>query len=103
MCLVPEVKILAKFKVPAFEKYKGVSCPMAHVRSYCRKMAAYSDDEKLLMYFFQDSLSGASLGWYMQLERTHVRTRRELVEAFLRLYQYNTYMVLNRTQLQNLT
>lgn len=26
--------------------------------SYCRKIAAYYDDEKLLMHFFQDSLMG---------------------------------------------
>lgn len=72
MCLVPRVKIPAKFKVPVFEKYRGDSFPLTHVRFYCRKMAAYFDDEKLLMHFFQDSLSGASLEWYMQLERTQV-------------------------------
>lgn len=72
MCLVPEVKIPAKFKVSIFEKYKRDSCPLTHVRSYCRKMAAYSDDEKSLMHYFQDNLSMASLEWYMQLERIHV-------------------------------
>lgn len=65
-------------------------------------MAAYSDDEKILMHFFQDSLSGASLEWYMQLERMHTRTWRELVEAFLKHYQYNSDMAPNRTQLQSL-
>ncbi|XP_050878416.1 uncharacterized protein LOC127082215 [Lathyrus oleraceus] len=74
MCLVPGVQIPAKFKVPSFEKYKGVSCPRTHVRAYCRKMAAYSSDEKLLMHFFQDNLSRASLEWYMQLESTTIRT-----------------------------
>lgn len=74
MCLVPGVKIPTKFKVPVFEKYKGDNCLITHVRSYYRKMAAYFVDEKLLMHFFQDSLSGASLEWYMQLEHTHVRT-----------------------------
>lgn len=103
MCLVPMIKILAKFKVPAFEKYQGNTCPKTHVRSYCRKMAAYSGDEKLLIHFFQDSLSGASLEWYMQLERSHVRSWRELTEAFLKHYQYNTDMSPNRMQLQSLT
>ncbi|XP_050915688.1 uncharacterized protein LOC127130766 [Lathyrus oleraceus] len=68
MCLVPRVKIPAKFKVPDFEKYKGISFPKTHVRAYYRKMAAYSGDERLLMHFFQDSLRGASLEWYMQLQ-----------------------------------
>ncbi|XP_050919408.1 uncharacterized protein LOC127136941 [Lathyrus oleraceus] len=103
MRLVPGIKIPTKFKVPAFEKYQGNTCPKTHVRSYCRKMAAYSGDEKLLIHFFQDSLSGASLEWYMQLERSHVRSWRELAEAFLKHYQYNTDMAPNRTQLQSLT
>ncbi|XP_050920371.1 uncharacterized protein LOC127138007 [Lathyrus oleraceus] len=103
MCLVPDVQIPAKFKVPTFEKYQGVTCPRTHIRAYCRKMAAYSRDEKLLMHFFQDSLSGASLEWYIQLESTTIRTWKDLAEAFLKHYQYNTDMAPNRTQLQSLT
>lgn len=60
MCLVPRVKILAKFKVPTFEEYQGTTCPKTHIRSYCRKMPTYSGDEKLLIHFFKDSLRGAS-------------------------------------------
>ena len=41
MCLVPDVVIPPKFKVPDFEKYKGVSFPDTHLRMYCRKMAAH--------------------------------------------------------------
>ncbi|XP_050877577.1 uncharacterized protein LOC127081357 [Lathyrus oleraceus] len=96
------VKIPPKFKVSSFEKYQGVTCPKIHIRAFCRKMIAHSDDEKLLMHFFQDSLSGTSLEWYMQLERTHIRTWRELAEAFLKHYQYNLDMAPNRTQLQSL-
>ncbi|XP_050891993.1 uncharacterized protein LOC127097532 [Lathyrus oleraceus] len=103
MCLVLGVKIPYKFKVHTFEMYKGDTCPRTHIRSYYRKMEAYLDDENLLMHFFQDRLSGASLEWYMQLERTHVRSWREKVEAFLKHYQYNTDMVPNMTQLQSLT
>ncbi|XP_050890704.1 uncharacterized protein LOC127096137 [Lathyrus oleraceus] len=103
MCLVPDVKIPPKFKVPSFKKYQGVTCPKTHIRAFCRKMAAHSNDEKLLMHFFQDILSGASLEWYMQLERTHIRTWRELAEAFLKHYQYNSNMAPNRTQLQSLS
>lgn len=45
MCLVPSVVIPAKFKVPNFEKYKGASDPRTHVRAYCQKMTAYSNDD----------------------------------------------------------
>ncbi|XP_050915298.1 uncharacterized protein LOC127130309 [Lathyrus oleraceus] len=103
MCLVPDVKIPPKFKVPSFEKYQGVTCLKTHIRAFCRKMAAHSNDEKFLMHFFQDNLSGTSLEWYMQLERTHIRTWRELAEAFLKHYQYNSDMAPNQTQLQSLS
>src|SRR4051812_42271564 len=103
LCLVPDIKIPAKFKVPSFEKYKGITCPMSHIKAFCNKMAPYAENDKLLMHFFQDSLSGASLEWYTRLERTHVRTWDELAEAFLKHYKYNSDMAPTRLQLQSLT
>jgi len=53
LCLVADVVIPPKFKVPDFDKYKGTTCPKNHLKMYCRKMGAYAKDEKLLMHFFQ--------------------------------------------------
>ncbi|XP_058729317.1 uncharacterized protein LOC131601500 isoform X2 [Vicia villosa] len=100
--LVPGVRVPPKFKVPIFDKYNGATCPMTHVKAYYRKMSVYSEDEGFLMHFFQDSLAGASLEWYVQLERTHIHSWRDLVEAFIKHYQYNVDMAPNRTQLQSL-
>ena len=52
LCLVPDVVIPPKFKVPDFNKYKGTTSPKNHMKMYCRKMGAYTKDEKLLMHFF---------------------------------------------------
>ena len=52
LCLVPDMVIPPKFKVPNFDKYKGTTCPKSHLKMYSRKMGAYSEDEKLLMHFF---------------------------------------------------
>jgi len=38
LCLVPDVVIPPKFKVPDFDKYKGTTCPKSHLKIYCRKM-----------------------------------------------------------------
>src|SRR3954464_1036769 len=103
LCLVPRIVIPPKFKVPDFDKYKGVTCPETHIRSYCRKMAAHAENEPLLMHFFQDSLTGAPLEWYMKLERSNVSTWGELVDAFLKQYHYNTAMAPSRAQLQNMS
>jgi hypothetical protein len=66
-------------------------------------MAAHISNDQLLIHYFQDSLSGASLEWYMQLERGQVQSWRDLAEAFLRHYQYNTDLAPNRAQLQDMT
>ena len=62
LCLVPDVVIPPKFKVPNFDKYKGTTCPNNHLKMYCRKLGAYVKDEKLLMHFFQESLARAAVG-----------------------------------------
>lgn len=54
----PNVVLPTKFKVPEFEKYDGSSCPKSHIIMYCRKMAVYVHDDKLLIHSFQDSLTG---------------------------------------------
>lgn len=101
--LVPGVRVPPKFKVPVFDKYTGTTCPKTHVRAYYRKSYACSEDERLLMHFFQDSLARASLEWYMHLERTIIRNWRDLVEEFVKHYQNNIDMEPNRTRLQSLT
>lgn len=68
-----------------------------------RKMASYATNEKLIMHYFQDSLSGASFDQFMQLERTHVKTWKDLDNTFLKLYNYNLDMAPNCMQPQNLS
>jgi len=102
-CLVPDVVIPLKFKVPDFEKYRGASCPKNHLTMYCRKMAAHAGDEKLLIHFFQDSLADTALSWYIHLEPTRIRSWNDLVDAFLKQYKYNVDMAPDRLQLQNMS
>ena len=59
ICLVPNVKVSVKFKVPEFEKYKGNSCPRDHLVMNIKRMSTHSDDQHLLIHFFQDSLIGS--------------------------------------------
>lgn len=68
MRLVSNLLISAKFKTLDFEKYKGKTCPKKHLVMYFWKLAAHTKNDKLLIHYFQDSLSGASLMWYMSLE-----------------------------------
>ena len=68
LCLVPDVVIPPMFMVPDFNKYKGTTCPKNHLKMYCRKMGAYTKDKKLLIHFFQESLTRAAVTRYTNLE-----------------------------------
>lgn len=100
MCLVPELVLPSKFKTPDFEKYKGHTCPKSHLMMYFRKMSAYARSDKLLIHCFQDSLSGASLKWYMSLDKAHIQSWVDLADAFMKQYKYNLDMAPDRRQLQ---
>ena len=100
---MPDVVIPPKFKVSEFEKYKGATCPKGHLTMYCRKMVEHSNDEKSLIHFFQESLTGNALNWYMHLELACIRSWKDLVDAFLKQYKYNMDMAPNKMQLQNMT
>jgi hypothetical protein len=39
----------------------------------CNKIVEVMDDEKLSINFFQESLSGVVLSWYIQLDNNKVR------------------------------
>ncbi|KAI5441646.1 hypothetical protein KIW84_010921 [Lathyrus oleraceus] len=100
LCLVPGVKIPVKFKVPDFEKYKGNTCPLIHLVMYARKMSTQTDNDQLLIHYFQDSLSGAALRWYMSLDSANIRSFNDLGEAFVNQYKYNVDMAPDRDQLR---
>ncbi|XP_052724622.1 uncharacterized protein LOC108324671 [Vigna angularis] len=102
LCLVPDVVIPPKFRLPEFEKYRGNTCPRGHISMYSRKMVAYALDEKLLIHFFQESLTDEALTWYMRLDTTHIYSWKHLVETFLRQYGYDKDLTPDRAQLQNM-
>ncbi|XP_017973155.1 PREDICTED: uncharacterized protein LOC108661380 [Theobroma cacao] len=100
--LVPDVVIPQKFKVLDFEKYDGTKCPVTHITMYCRRMAAYAHDDKLLIHCFQDSLTSATAKWYIQLDRNRIHTWKDLARAFVAQYKHITDMAPNRLSLQNM-
>ncbi|RDY06261.1 hypothetical protein CR513_09786, partial [Mucuna pruriens] len=103
LCLMSDVALSIDFNTSKFEKYKVSSFPRVHLAMYYRKMAAYIHQDKILVHCFQDSLTGATLNWYVNLEKGQVRTWRDLAEAFVCQYKYNENMALDRSRLQNLS
>ena len=91
-----------KFKTPMFDKYDGTKCPTAHLTMYYKKISAHTDNDKLLIYYFQDSLTRIASQWYLKLDRTHIRSWKDLARAFLTQYKYATDFTLDRLSLQTM-
>jgi len=100
MCLVPNMIIPKKFRVPKFIKYIGTQCLVTHLKAYCNKIVEEVFDKKLLIHFFQDSSSDAALTWYMWLDNTKVKKWKDLVDAFIRQYKFNIDVGPDRWNLQ---
>jgi hypothetical protein len=60
-------------RVLEFVKHTGMECPNTQLMSYCNKIAEVMHNEKLLVYFFQDSLISSMLNWYMTLDNTRIK------------------------------
>ena len=102
LCLVSDLVIPPKFKAPEFEKYNGTSCPKSHLIMYCRKMAAYAQDDKLLIHIFQESLTGSAIKWYNSLDGTRITTWNDLAREFMAQYRHVTDMAPDRLSLQSM-
>lgn len=46
---------------------------MAHLRLYGVAMTQYSEDEKVLVQIFPNSLIGSALTWYTQLDLSKIK------------------------------
>ena len=102
LSLVLGLVIPPKFKTLNFLKYNGDSCPSTHITMYYRKMARYTNNKKLLIHCFQDSLLGPAACWYVRLTRLDVKTWKDLVDAFLAQYKHIMDMASDRVFLQNM-
>ena len=97
VCLVPNIIVPKNFRIPKFIKYTGLEFPNTHLRSYWNKMAEVIYDDRMLIYFFQESLTGFALSWYMRLDNIKIKTWKNLVDAFLKQYKFNLEIAPNRT------
>ena len=85
-----------------FFKYTGMECPNTHLRSYCNKMAEVIHDDKMLIYFFQDNLTGSALRWYMRLDNIRIKKWADLADALLKQYKFNLEFAPDRTSLMTI-
>ena len=78
------MKVPDSYKEPEFaRKYDGTGCPKTHLKYYLNKMARYSDNTRLLINNFQDSLADSALTWFIKLDLEKICTWEDLADEFL--------------------
>ncbi|GKV34375.1 hypothetical protein SLEP1_g42752 [Rubroshorea leprosula] len=103
LCYYSGIQTNFKFKQPDFDKYDGSGCPYAHLQMYARKMAPYANDERVLIHYFQDSLSGPASIWFSILDKKKIWTFKDVSQAFMKQYEYNISLAPTRDSLQRVT
>lgn len=93
LCLFPDVQLPFGFKMPKFDLYDGHRDTVDHLRGFCSKMRGAVGKDKLLMAYFSQSLSGATLEWYTRQDYSRWYTWDDLAQAFARHFQYNIEIV----------
>ncbi|RDY03352.1 hypothetical protein CR513_13074, partial [Mucuna pruriens] len=98
----PRIKALTVETVGPKQSFHPISSLVKTPGSLERKMTLHTHDDTPLIHFFQESLTGAALRWYLGLKSEHIPTWRSLAEGFLNQYKYNLDMALDCSQLQNM-
>ena len=83
LSLFPQVRAPPKFKMPSLDKFDGTSYPKAHLKMYTRAFQPLGATEELLAQMFQNTLTGAVLRWFLNLEDFLIRTWRTLAMRFI--------------------
>ncbi|XP_070025617.1 uncharacterized protein [Nicotiana sylvestris] len=94
LCLFPDVQLPAGFKMPKFDLYDGYGDPVSHL-TFCSKMRGTGGKDELLMAYFSQSLSGATLEWYTLQDNSRWYTWDDLAQAFARHFHFNVDIVLD--------
>jgi hypothetical protein len=76
------------FSVPKFDKYKGNSNPIEHIREFFASCVEVAHDETYLMRLFPQSLAGPAMEWFSHLPHG-IQSWGELAEKFIAHFHHN--------------
>ena len=86
--------------MPSLDKFDGTGCPKAHLKRYTRALQLLGATEELFAQMFQNTLIGAALSWFLNLEDSLICTWEDICNEFYKQYKYNTEMEITRCDLE---
>ena len=88
LSLFLDVRLPLKFKMPTLNKFDRTSCLKSHLKMYIRAMEPLGMTEKVLAQMFQNTLIGAALRWFLNLDDVRVRSCEDIYREFHKQYKY---------------
>ena len=96
LSLFPNVRLPLKFKMPVLDKFDGTGFPKSHLKMYMRAMQPSKATKEMLAQMFQNTLTGAALKWFLNVEDTRTRNWKDICREFHNQYKYNILDVTRR-------
>ena len=75
------------------------AAPKSHLKMYMRAMQPLGATEEMLAQMFQNTLTGAALGWFLNVEDNRARNWEEICREFHNQYKYNIEVDVTRRDL----
>ena len=100
LSLFPNVRLSPKFKMPTLDKFDGTGCLKSHLKMYIRAMQLLGATEELLAQMFQNTLTGAALRWFLNLDDARARSWENIYREFHNQYKYNIEVDVTRRDLE---
>ncbi|XP_070049327.1 uncharacterized protein [Nicotiana tomentosiformis] len=100
--MFPHIHLPLGFKTPKLEKYNGHGDTIGHLKRYCNQLRGASRKEELLMAYFGESLVGVASEWFIDQDISHWYVWDDMVQAFIKQFQYNIDIASYRNSLSNM-
>ena len=78
LSLFPNARLPPKFKMPNLDKFHGTDCPKPYLKMYIRAMQPLGTTEEVLAQMFQNTLTGAALRWFLNLDDARARSWEDI-------------------------
>ena len=76
------------FEIPKFDKFRGKSDPITHVKEFYMHCQEVAYNDVFLMWLFPKSLGGPSLEWFCCIPQGYTKNFPDLFEAFVAQYTH---------------
>ena len=78
LSLSPGVRLPPKCKMSVLDKFDDTNYPKSHLKMYMRAMKPLGATEEMLAQMFQNTLTGATLRWFLNIEDKSKKLGRHL-------------------------